>query len=403
MRSLKHVMLKTTAILALVVSLAGCKEDSDNPPVDTCAAKAGNNASHPKAAVYQAILDQYVQKGFPGLVLYVKTPKDGAWTGAAGKASIETGELMQPCNLIYSQSIGKTFTAVSVMKLVDADKIDLDNPIRTYLPAAICDRIANANQATVQQLLNNTSGIRSYTFEPEYDSALRNRAQGMTTQKNLESVYDKPALFAPGTDFDYSNTNYLLLGMIIDRVTGASHADFFTQRIFRPLGLTDMYYKNELRNNTPAGVHDTYGDVAGTGELENVTDIETRVLSTYYGEAGLLGLASNYAKFVEAIFKGDLVSPASRTAMTSSWVKMENSLSIDVYYGLGLMKRSTPYGYGIGHAGDGIGTASDMFYFPDSDITIVMETNKSLGMSLEDARLYREELWNEVVRVALDR
>ncbi|HEX8577812.1 MAG TPA: serine hydrolase domain-containing protein [Flavobacterium sp.] len=395
-------IFKITVILVLAISLTYCNKNDDELTVDACTVSAGVNPSHPKAAAFQAVLDEYVQKGLPGLVLYVKTSQ-GIWTGSAGKASIETGELIRPCNLIYSQSVAKTFTAVSVMKLVEEGRISLDASISTYLPAAICNRITNANQATVRQLLNHTSGIKNYYNEPEYLSELaNNRARGMTTQKNLEYVYDKPASFPVGTDFSYSNTNYILLAMIIDQVTGTSHADFFTQRIFRPLGLTDMYYKNELRTSIPAGVSNSYGDLTGNGELENVSDIESRrLLTSDYGEAGILGMASNYAKFIETLFKGNLISPSSKAAMTT-WIRMENPLSLDLYYGLGLLKRNTPHGFGIGHIGDGVGTAIDMFYFPDSDVTIIMGTNKGLT-TLEGARLYREELWNKIVRVALDR
>jgi D-alanyl-D-alanine carboxypeptidase len=138
------------------------------------------------------------------------------------------------------------------MKLVEEGRISLDSSIRTYLPVAICDRIANANQATVRQLLNHTSGIRSFTGEPEYLSdVITNRGQGMTTQKNLEYVYDKPALFPIGTDFAYSNTNYVLLAMIIDRVAGTNHADFFDQRIFRPLAFRIFIIKMLLLQGFP--------------------------------------------------------------------------------------------------------------------------------------------------------
>ncbi|HEX8576274.1 MAG TPA: serine hydrolase domain-containing protein [Flavobacterium sp.] len=383
---MKKLILKITFALAITISLIGCNDDNDEPTIDACATSAGVNPSHPKATAFQSILDRYVQRGLPGLVLYIKTP-EGIWTGAAGKASIETGEFMRPCNLIYSQSMAKTFTAVSIMKLVEEGRISLDAPITTYLPAAICNRIANAHQATVRQLLNHRSGIRSYTDEPEYLSELvDNLGQNLTVQKNLEYIYDKPALFEPGTSFSYSNTPYQLLGMIIDQVTGTNHADFFTNRIFRPLGLTDIYY----RDATPARIIDTYRDL-GNGELTNVSVVEKRVLASQYGAAGILSLASNYATFIEAIFRGNLISPASRAAMTT-W-------SGNSTYGLGLMRRDSPYGYGIGHEGDGLGCSSDMFYFPDSGVTIVMETNK--GPATEaDVELYRVELWNEVVRVA---
>jgi D-alanyl-D-alanine carboxypeptidase len=392
---MKKIILKITFALVLAVSISGCNKDNDEPIVDACAVRAGVNPSHPRAAAYQTILDEYVQKGFPGLILYVKTPQ-GIWTGTAGKANIETGELMRPCSLIYSASMAKTFTAVSVMKLVEEGKISLDTPIKNYLPAADYGRIANFDQATVRQLLNHTSGIRNYSEEPKWGSdILANRGLGLTTNKNLEYVYDKDALFAPGTNWAYSNTGYILLARIIDAVTGASHANFFTNRIFRPLGLAGMYYKNELRNATPNGIYNGYGDLAGNGQLTNVTDIDTNWLASQYGEAGILGLASDYAKFVEAIFKGNLVSAASRAAMTN-WEPKNLS------FGSGLLRRKDPHGYSIGHLGDLPGSASDMFYFPDSDITIVMATNKGL-LTAEDTKLYRLDLWNEVVRVALNK
>jgi len=395
---MKKLILKITVALILAVGITSCNDDNDKPITDSCSVIAASSLLHPKAAAFQAILDEYVGKGLPGLVLYVKTPQ-GVWTGAAGKASIETEEPMRPCSLIYSQSMTKTFTAVSIMKLVEGGQISLDAPITTYLPAALYSRIANVDQATVRQLLNHTSGIRNYLDEPEYlVEVVNNRAQGMTTQKNIEYVYDKPALFPVGTDFTYSNTNYILLAKIIDQVTAASHADFFTNRIFRPLDLMDIYYKNELQNFIPSGLPNTYGDLLGSGEPANVTDIETRMLASDYGEAGIVALASNYAVFVEAIFKGNLVTPVSRAAMTN-WISMENPLSLDLYYGLGLMKRATPYGYAIGHVGDGVGCSSGMFYFPDSDITIVMGTNKGL-LTLEDNELFRVEFWNKVVNTA---
>lgn len=133
----------------------------------------------------------------------------------------------------------------------------------------------------------------------------------------------------------------------------------------------------------------------GNGELVNVTDIEKRLLSSDYGEGGILSLASNYATFIEAIIKGSLVSPASRAVMTT-WIQHDPN----IIYGLGLMKKNTPYGYGIGHDGSGAGCTSDMFYFPDSDATIVIGTNKGTGTPADFNDV--EDLWNEVVRAALE-
>src|ERR687885_600068 len=386
MHLFKTSLLKAVAGSLLLLSLAGCKE-SITEPVTSCTLNVGNSPSNPKAAAYQAILDRYVKKGFPGLILYVKTPRDGTWTGAAGKASLETSEPMRPCHLMYSHSMAKTYTAVSIMKLVEDGKLRLDAPIKDYLPSDICNHIANANQANIRQLLNHTSGIRSYTDEPTFVfNTFNTGVEGNTYQKYLEYVYDKPALFPPNRDYTYSNTNYLLLALIIDRVTGASHADFFTDRIFKPLGLANTYYKNEPGYPTPAGYTNTYFDQFGDGKLTNITDMQTRLVASSIGDDGILASASDYARFMEAIFKGNLVSRASLEVMTT-WVKMKNPISDEWYYGLGLLYMKSPYG-AIGHPGDSVGASSWMCYLPQSDVTIVMGTNRGM-ITLEGSKLFK--------------
>jgi D-alanyl-D-alanine carboxypeptidase len=385
---------------ALLLGTNACKESIEQLVAPCTLSVATNNPTNPKTAAYQALLDKYVRKGLPGLILLVKTP-EGVWIGSAGKARIETGEPMLPCHLIYSQSIAKTYTAVSIMKLVEEGKINLDATMNTYLPAAICDRIANGKQITVRQLLNHTSGIRNYVREEKFLlDAFNNGLTGFTPQKFLEYIYDRPALFEPGTDYRYSDTNYLLLALMIDYVTGASHADFFTERIFKPLALNDTYYKNEPGYPTPRGYPNTYFDRFANGELENLTDVQTKSVGTSIGDDGILASAYDYAQFVEALVKGKLVSPASLAAMTT-WVTKKNEPN-KPQYGLGLYYRDTPYGIAIGHDGDGLGAASDMFYFPDSDVTIVMGTNVGTLYETPTERLYNWDLWEEVVKTVFE-
>jgi D-alanyl-D-alanine carboxypeptidase len=401
MHFFKTLIFKTVVAIVLLLSTAGCKE-TIMEPVASCTLTEINTPSNPKAATYQAILDKYVKKGFPGLILYVKTPAEGIWTGSAGKARIETGDPIKPCHLMYSHSMAKTFTAVSIMKLAEDGKISLDAAVKTYLSADITNRIANANKATVRQLLKHTSGIRNYDAEPAFRLDLFNTGvKELTHWKALKYVYDKPALFEPDTDIEYSNTNYVLLAMIIDQVTRTSHADFFTNRIFRPLGLTNTYYKNEPGYPTPAGYTNTYFDQFSDGKLTNFTDMQSRSATAAYGDDGILATAADFGRFVEAVFKGNLVSPASLEAMTT-WIKMEDPLSDSDFYGLGLMNRATPYGNCIGHEGDYIGASSFMYYFPQSDVTIVVGTNRGM-VTLAGFKLFKEELRNEIAKVAVDR
>ena len=166
--------------------------------------------------------------------------------------------------------------------------------------------------------------------------------------------------------------------------------------------MAEIYYKNELDYPTPEGVTDSYVDL-GDGQLSNVTAVDARMRVSDYGDGGIVGLASSYATFLEALFKGALVRPASLELMTT-WVWRDVSPEDpDIYYdsGIGLQRRlRSPYGDGIGHAGGGVGTTSYMYYIPAADITIIMGANVMLpspdGIRIDD------ELLGRIVEIAVD-
>ncbi|MBD2768891.1 beta-lactamase family protein [Hymenobacter sp. BT664] len=392
--------------LPVLASLAlnACR-DHDRPvdpaPEDYCHAPA-NQEGHPKAAQYQALLDSYVQKGLPGVVLLVKTPRDGLWIGAAGKANRETGEAMTRCSLNYPQSIAKSFTATAMMMLVEEGKVRLDARISEYLPQRIISAITNADRVTLRQLLQHTSGIYNYLddegFQADALANLNNPNRTYTTEEYLSYAAGKPAYFEPGTAYKYSDTNYELAALIIDQVTGRNHADMFTERIFRPLGLRDIYYKNEPGYPTPRGLVASYANDPRDGSLINVSNFQTRSVRSFIGDDGLISSAYDLARFVEALGKGQLVKPESLRQMTQ-WVNTY-STTPNVQYGLGLYKFDTPYGIAFGHDGDGLGAGAQMFYFPDSGVTYVAFTNIGTFLPGPAARLFQRELQADVQRLA---
>lgn len=346
--------------------------------------------THPDAQAFQQLLNRYVRDGLPGVVLFIRTP-DGQWNGAAGYAKIETADRMQPTHRHFAASMTKMYTATAVLLLSEDGLIDLDARIAKYLPASVYDGIANAATSTVRHLLGHTSGIPDFSGDFAYDLDTLNDPMGWYPPDRLLSyVKGQSALFAPGTSYFYSNTNYLLLAMLVDRVTGASHADVISDRIIRPLGLTATYYKNESGYPTPPGLVNSYQDIAGDGRLMNVSDMTIHYNGMYFGHTGLIATSADYAKFIEGLLDSLILDGAMLTEMLE---RTECTC-----YGLGLSFSETPYGSGIGHGGGDFGIRSEARYFPDVDATIVLLVNG--GEDGITGKLFKH-LWDEALRTAL--
>ena len=317
----------------------------------------------------------------------------GIWNGAAGYAKIETKEPMTPMHLHYSGSNAKTYTATAIMMLVEAGKIRLDAKINTYLPQSLCNNIGNGNEATVRQLLNHTSGIKDFLDDIKYAIDSLNEPFGSySPQIFLEYIYDQPPDFPAGSRHEYSNTNYLLLAMLMDYVLGESHANFINARIFRHLGLENTYYKNEPGLPKPPGLVNSYADILGNGKLINVSDIQNHYANATIGEDGYIASSYDYARFLEALFNGDLVSQSSLNEMTK-WTG-------GGYYGFGLAYANTPYGRAVGHGGGFAGTLTQRRYFPDSKTTIVILAN--VGDVGKPPQLFGELFWDSAIKTVFE-
>lgn len=378
--------------ICIVLIHVGCKADIVAPLEAPVNAWGPRLNTHPKGAAFQALIDDYVRRGLPGVVLYVKSPV-GVWNGAAGYAKLETREPMTPMHLHHSGSNAKTYTATAVMLLVEEGKIALDAKINTYLPSSISNRIANGNDATVRHLLNHRSGIREFEDEVKYGVDVANDPfAARTPDFLLEYVYDRPALFRAGNAYSYSNTNYLLLALLMDQVLGESHATFMRERIFRRLGLENTYYKMEPGLPRPPGLVNSYGDTYGNGRLVNVSDLQTQKARITAGESGVLATSHDYARFLEALLRGELVTVRSLSEMTK-WVR-------PAYYGFGLQSVSIRHGPAIGHDGANVGTMTQRWYFPDARTLIVLLTNA--GDYGRPEKLFNELFWDRVIQAVLE-
>lgn len=377
-------------VLLIIVMSASCTLDIAapvEPPPDTWDPALN---THPDGPVFQALLDRYAGEGIPGVVLLVRTP-EGLWNGAAGYARIENAERMTPTHRHFAASVTKMYIATAVLILAEDGLIDLDARISEYLPVTIYDRVPNGAAVTVRQLLGHTSGIPDYTGVLAYELDTLNDPMGWYPPDRLLAYLEGESAFCgPGECYFYSNTNYLLLALLMDHATGTSHADVISERIIQPLGLGATYYKNEPGYPSPAGLVNSYHDLEGDGRIMNVSDMTVHFNGMLVGNTGLIASSADYASFIEALLGGGLLGNEMLGEMQE---RTESST-----YGLGLGFMKTPYGTGLGHNGGDIGIQTEVRHFPDLDATLVLLANAGNGGLPEE--LF-ERLWDEAIKKAL--
>ena len=194
---------------------------------------------------YQQMLDAFVSDEVPGVILHIDTPAED-FLGSAGLADKETNIAMRTDHQMPTGSAGKKATALLVAMLHQDGLLNIDATLDTWLDPSLLSRIANSQDMTLRQLLNHTAGVHNYLAEntnPQWFAALLADPQSIKTDSfALQFSLDQPAYFPPGQGFQYSNTGYLLAGLILDKVLGEHHAQAMRQRILEPLGLNHTFY-----------------------------------------------------------------------------------------------------------------------------------------------------------------
>ncbi len=343
-------------------------------PLESCTVDFEYNTEHPKAAELQALLDKYVARGLPGLSMLIYTPEGGKWAGKAGLAKLETKEPMEMCHIFHSASVAKTYHAVAAMTLVEEGKLELDKVIDEYLPDWVCENLPNRKTATVRQLMNHTTGIPDFIEQATHiTDYFHNLERQFTTAEYLDYVCKLPPDFPSAERVSYSNTNTVLLALIMDEIAG-NHADVVTEKIINKLGLQHTFYKNEAGYPAPKGVVNTYLDIRGDGRLVNASLIERNFANMNIGHDAMLASAHDYYRFIRALFGGELVSQNSLEQMLDF---AAYQASIDIGEGLGLAVARTPLRNvtRAGHDGGSLGAANIVQHYLEKDVTIVICSN----------------------------
>jgi D-alanyl-D-alanine carboxypeptidase len=347
---------------------SACKKADIGHSTD-CAYLSTND--HPNAARYQAVLDTYVAKGFPGISALIRD-KNGLWVGGSGKADISENIDFNPCTVSKACSITKTFIGALVMQLAAENKFALDDPISKWLPAEVIDHVKNARESNIRMLLNHTSGIADVIDDNTfYLAVLNDPPRAWKPAELIKYVYDDTPEYAPNAKADYSNTNFLLLAMIIESATGQDHAKLLREKIIAPLQLSNTFYY--WHDPVPTTTAQGYFDLYNNGTLLNMSNYNT---GSGNGYGGLYSNVYDLQTFIEALVRNkQVLSEASLTEMLqfTDYVSDRSRQN-----GLGIFKdflERAPDEYALGHRGRDLGYTADMYWFPEKDYTMVYFIN----------------------------
>lgn len=371
--NLKNNNMKQYIPLFILIIAVSCNKVEIGPSGSCTNVFADSSAKHPKALQYQAVLDKYIAKGIPGAVLLIHD-SNGLWIGAAGKADIAEGIPMMPCTVSKVASVTKMYIGVLIMQLVEQGKINLDAKLSVYLTDEQISRVKNAKESTVRQLMNHTSGIYDIISDQSfYLAVLNNPAHNWEPDELLKYAYDKDPYFSPGTDCFYSNVNFILLSMIINKVSGKPHNELMHEKIFQPLGLNHSYYY--WHDPLPSNIAQGYFDLYNNGTICNVTNYNT---GSGNGYGGIYSDVYDMMTFIEALLvKKTLLTQASLDQI----LVFDQPLEPETfrYTGLAIYKdfidRADPTEFSYGHRGRDLGYSADLNWFPKNNTTMSMIVN----------------------------
>jgi D-alanyl-D-alanine carboxypeptidase len=309
------------------------------------------------------------QVNAPGAILGVIVPDGSSWVGGSGFSDLKNRTSINSDDRFSIGSITKPMVATLILQLVEEGKLALEDTVSEWLPE-LTSQIQNSDRITIRQLLSMTSGLPDYS-NPLLEQALQNPVvlqRQWTPSELLSLVAEQPAKFAPGEQFDYNNTNYLLLGEIVEAVTHSTLADQLRQRIFEPLGMSNTFYAPQ--EQIPGGFTRGYYDFNGDGQLDDTKDN----LSWTAGAGGVVSTATDTMRFTQGLFQGELLAPITFQQMLAS----SGDFSEQFRYGLGLLTADRPElgGRLWGHNGGSFGWRSWMIYLPDQEITLVGLLNR---------------------------
>jgi D-alanyl-D-alanine carboxypeptidase len=351
-----------SALMLLAVAAAFCGGCSDAAPV----------FDQQTARTLQDSLDASVAAiGVPGATMTVIGPNGARWTGVNGLADRENNTPVSPEMKFRVASVSKTFTATVILQLVREGLLSLDDTLESVLPGVV----PNASRITIRQLLNHTSGLFDYPHAEKpfnfFAEMYRNPLRKWTPAELVAVTNTNDPYFPPGTGFHYSNINYVLLGLIIEKRTKRTYAEEIRSRILVPLGLRNTSVPDgpDMPEGSTRGYH--YDDTLQTADKwVNVTRFDP---SWGFGTAAIVSNSADLLIWLEALMKGTLLDEQRRKEMFTFV-----SIGFPGFeYGLGLEKQRWE---AVGHTGDFVyGGQSAMYQYRGWKFIVLVNASPSMG------------------------
>jgi D-alanyl-D-alanine carboxypeptidase len=368
-------------LVALAVAMPGCHRAPSDPMTDERFAKL--------TASFQEDLDDLRKKaGFPGAVAALEWSDGRTAVVATGVADRESGVAMPKDARLLAGSVGKSFVGAVALGLAKEEKLTLDAKIETWFGTEPWfEKLPNARDVTLRMLLTHSSGLPDHIYEPEFVAAIKAARSSptytpdwfVTPAEAVGMIVGKPARFEAGKGFAYSDTNYILAGLVIEKVAGRPYYDELRARFLEPLGLTAT---------VPADTRTIPGLVPGYVKKDNPLGLAPKTMdggSLVFSPASEWcggGLASNPAdlvKWAKVLYEGKaMTTPYLEDLLTSvEWTGVPGAR-----YGLGVIVRESPLGTHYGHSGWFPGYVTRVLYFPKEKVAVALQINTDDGQDV---------------------
>ncbi|OKY27350.1 serine hydrolase [Thalassotalea sp. PP2-459] len=316
---------------------------------------------------YQKLIGKAINSDVPGIILAIDGPET-TFLGAAGLANINTLETMQTYHAMPAGSAGKKATALLTALLHQDNLLDIDNTIDTWLPDSLLSQIEYSEQMTLRQLLNHTSGVYDYlddrTSDEWFDTGFSDVETLKTDAYALQFALNRPAYFKPGEGFNYSNTGYLLAGLILDEVLGEHHHIAMRNRIIEPLGLNDTFY---------LGHEKSLGDIISGYVNDDGEIINTKPFYENVGvaDAPLATTVTDLSTLLRAIMTDDTIvnDDIRELLLGEESINLVDATS-QFYVGLGMFKNISGDFTLYHHGGEEAGYKTSNIYIQEIDTTV---------------------------------
>ena len=349
-------------------------------PVTASAARdhgqSAASATHASRPALQRSMAKVVAAGAPGIVALIDdgSAATGArpWTAARGVADLRTRRAMTSHQRFRVGSVTKSFVATVALQLVDEGRLSLSDTVASRLPGIL----PYGDRVTLRQLLNHASGIPEYAIGPRERVYRGERFRSWKPRRLVALIADQPQQFPSGTAFSYSNTNYVLAGLMIEQASGRSLAGEIRRRILRPLHLRDTSFPVDVASIPgPSARGYSLDHRHGRPVAGRLRDLTVYNPSAVWASGNMVSDIDDVARFYRALLGGRLLSPARLAEMKADgepWMSGQR-------YGLGLHVIDTPCGPVFGHTGGVTGFANSAFSSEDGTLQI------GVMMNVEDA------------------